>query len=118
VQDTARDAPPARSGRRPHPLDFSDALVDATEPAAVNRSAIEASEDKEAVGRRHLFLGRRVATAGIEAALETCREFPEICGEATPHRSALRRDDPKFDCGRPDQPLDFRHRIQQTKIGR
>ena len=61
VQDTARDALSARFGRRPHPLDLADALVDAPEPAAADRSAMELGENEKAVGQRHLSLGRPVA---------------------------------------------------------
>jgi hypothetical protein len=57
---------------------------------------------------------RRTALARIEAALETRCEFPEICGKAPPRCHAVRRDDTNFDCGRPDQALDFRHRSQET----
>ena len=61
VQDAARDALPACFGRRPHPLDLADALVDAPEPAAADRSAMELGENEKAVGQRHLSLGRPVA---------------------------------------------------------
>src|SRR5215472_10238146 len=82
VQDPARDALAARLRRRPHPLDLTDALVDAAEPAAAYRSAVDPSQNEKAVGRRHLLFRRRLALARVEAALETRREFPEICGEA------------------------------------
>jgi len=83
-------------------------------PAAADRSAVDPSQNEKALGRRHLLLRLRVALARIEAALETRREFPEICGEAPPGCRIVRRDDPNFDCGRPDQALDFRHRSQET----
>src|SRR5262249_4812997 len=89
VQDPARDALPARFSPRPHPLDLAHAPVDAPQPAAADRSAVDPSENEKAVGRRHLLLRRQVALARIKAALETCPEFAEICGEAPPRCRAV-----------------------------